>query len=149
MTRGRRAQLGAKGLRYSLVSVFNTVAGQVVLAAAFGVLHWSAYRSAFLATVVVAVPSFFLYRRWVWARDGSASVRREVLPFVVVTLAGLVVSTRAADASETLARHLTDSRSAQTLVVMAGTMASLVVLWVARFALFEVLFAGKSRPSPT
>ena len=42
-----------------------------------------------LATAVGAVPSFELNRRWVWQRTGRRSVRNELAPFWLLSLAGL------------------------------------------------------------
>src|SRR4051794_7445295 len=87
-TPGRR-----KFIRYSLVSVISfivTVAGQLIC---YGLLHFSGGWSAITASTIAAVPSYILNRSWVWGKSGRSHLMREVLPFWIMALIGLAIST--------------------------------------------------------
>lgn len=129
-------------LRYSFVSVVNTLLGQATLAALFGFAHWSAYRSAFVATIAASVPAFLLYRYWVWRADDSGALARDIIRFVAVMAVTLVVSTYAAGAAESVSRGVTTSRMVQTTLVMGGSMVALLLVWIVRFFLFETVVFG-------
>lgn len=129
------------------MSVANTVAGQALIGLGFGILHWPASRAALVATVVVCIPAFFAYQRWVWCHDGPTRLASHVLPFVVISLAGLVASTQAAAAAEAFGLTATSNRTIQTAIVMVSTTASLLLLWVLRFLLFQSVFMPRSTPS--
>ena len=136
--------LRSKALRYSLVSIANTLIGQTTLALLFGVAHWSALVSASVATVVASVPAFLFYRYWVWERQDPNRLRTEVVRFGAVMLVTLLVSSAAADLSESLAQGRTTSRPLQTLIVVLGGGVALLIAWAIRFLLFETLVFNHS-----
>src|SRR3546814_3499036 len=74
------------------------------------------------AVSITAIPVFFRNKRWVGLRDGKVSFRREIVPFWVFTLAGLLLST----VLVALANRVSDS----TLLVMAANLGGFGVLWV-------------------
>lgn len=132
VTRGR----GLLAIRYSMVSVVGVVVTQAVLFVMVGVLDVDPTWSNVTAVSVAAVPAFVLNKRWVWSRDGKVSLRREILPFWVFTLAGLLLSTLLV----TVAKGISDS----TLVVMAANIAGFGVLWVAKFLFLDQVMFGRS-----
>lgn len=132
--------------RYSLVSMFNVVAGATIVSLAFGVLGLTARWANLAATAIVTVPSYLLNRRWVWGCSGRSHFRGEVLPFWAMAFVGLGFSTLTAGYVEDLANRLTDARPFQTVIVVTGTIGAYAVVWVAKFALLEyVLFTDGGR----
>lgn len=127
---------GVLAIRYSMVSVVGVVVTQAVLFVMVGVLDVDPTWSNVTAVSVAAVPAFVLNKRWVWSRDGKVSLRREILPFWVFTLAGLLLSTLLV----TVAKGISDS----TLVVMAANIAGFGVLWVAKFLFLDQVMFGRS-----
>lgn len=127
---------GVLALRYSMVSVVGVVVTQAVLVLMVGILDVDPTWSNVTAVSVAAVPAFVLNKRWVWSRDGKVSVRREVLPFWVFTLAGLLLSTLLV----TLAKGISES----TLIVMAANIAGFGVLWVAKFLFLDQIMFGRA-----
>ena len=84
----------ARFLRYGSVSAIATVTSLLVL----GILvfaGWPAVAANLVATAVGTIPSFELNRRWVWGRGRRRSLTRQVLPYCLLSLAGLVLSTLA------------------------------------------------------
>lgn len=137
--------------RYATVSAVATTTSLVVLGALVATRTLTPGWANLVATAVGTVPSFELNRRWVWGRTGRRSVRAEVVPFAVLSAAGLVLSTvtvvlagRWADAA-----GLTDAT--RTLAVQAANLAGFGLVWLAQFAVCDrVLFRATppaGRPS--
>jgi putative flippase GtrA len=127
---------GALALKYSMVSVVGVTLTQVMLVLFIGILDRHPVGSNVAAVSICAVPVFFLNKRWVWNHDGKISFRREVLPFWVFTLAGLLLST----ALVAFAHSLSDSQ----LLVMGANLAGFGVLWVAKFLFLDQIMFGHS-----
>jgi putative flippase GtrA len=132
VTRGR----GDLAIRYTTVSVIGVTITQLQLALYVGILDWDATWSNVLAVSLCTVPVFLLNKWWVWSHDGKISFRREILPFWVFTLAGLLLST----GFVAIAENVSDS----TLLVMAANIAGFGVLWVAKFLFLDKVMFGHS-----
>ena len=129
--------------RYSAVSVVSVATGQIALVAAFYFAHWSA-RPANVASVVAGgIPSYYLNRRWVWGKSGRSALVREVVPFWVLTFAGLALSTFLAGYAGSYGRHHFDSRIVQTALVDAASVGSFGALWILKFLAFDRLMFGR------
>lgn len=124
--------------RYVLVSVVNVVNHQLVLQLALLSWGWSGGWANAFAASVAAFPAYFMSRYWVWEVRGRSSLRNEVLPFWVIALVGLVVSSLTAEAADRLFDH--------PLMISAGSLVGYFVVWVAKFLLLDLLF-GRSRVS--
>ena len=118
----RRHRL-AVWLRYCAVSAVSTGTSLTTLGVLVGVAGVDATVANVVATAVGTIPSFEMNRRWVWARHGRRSVTRQVVPFVALSFAGLVLSTvavhvaaaRTADWSPGLARRRGGGRQRRRL----------------------------------
>ena len=144
-----RTDIGRKVLRYGAASVVNVVVAQIVLAWAFGVLHWTARASAVLAAVVAAGPAYVLARSWVWGRSGRSHLVKEVLPFWGMALLGLALTTWVAGVAEAASTDLTDSRLGQTVILMGAVFAISGVVWAVKFFVLNgVLFADRAPRRP-
>jgi putative flippase GtrA len=127
---------GALAIKYSMVSVVGVTMTQVLLVLFVGILDRHPVGSNVAAVSLTSVPVFFLNKRWVWSADGKISVRREVLPFWVFTLAGLLLSTGLV----ALAHSASDSQ----ILVMAANLTGFGVLWVAKFLFLDQVMFGHS-----
>ncbi|MGH9273693.1 MAG: GtrA family protein, partial [Acidimicrobiales bacterium] len=127
---------GALAIKYSMVSVIGVTTTQVLLVLFIGILDRHPVGSNVAAVSLCAVPVFFLNKRWVWNHDGKVSFRREVLPFWVFTLAGLLLSTGLV----ALAHSMSDSQ----VLVMAANLGGFGVLWVAKFLFLDQVMFGHS-----
>ena len=140
-----RTATGRKVLRYGMASVVNVVVAQIVLAWAFGVLHWTARASAVLAAVVAAGPAYVLARSWVWGKSGRSHLVKEVLPFWGMALVGLALTTWVAGVAEAASVDVTDSRLGRTLILMGAVFAISGVVWAVKFFVLNgLLFADRS-----
>ena len=137
-----RTDRGRIYLRYVLASAASVVAGQAVLAVCFGVLGWPARTSNFVAFVLAGLLSYALHRRWTWGKVGRSRVLREVVPFWLMAVAGLALSTWAVGAMEAAAPRLTSARLVQTILVMGASLAAFGAIWVVKFVAFDRFVFG-------
>ena len=94
------AEHGLKFMRYCGVSVFNVVLGQSLLLFFFKVVGMRAMTANLAAIAVGTIPSYYLARRFVWAKTGRHSLTREVLPFWGLNGVGTLLSTLSVHAAE-------------------------------------------------
>lgn len=124
-------------LQYSMVSIVAVAVGQIALVALYYFGHWSARSANIGSCIAGGIPSYYLNRRWVWGKSGRSHIRREIVPFWVLTFAGLVLSTWLAGlAGDYGARHV-DSRAVRTALVAGASLVSFGGLWVLKFVAFN------------
>jgi putative flippase GtrA len=130
--------------RYATGSLVTAIFSQVVLFFVFSVLRLESARdSAITATLVGAVPSYFINRYWAWGKKSPSSFRREVIPYILMALISLVFSTWFVDFSHSHAGFLGSSRIAVDVVVQGSYLLSFVILWFGKFAfMHKWLFRG-------
>jgi putative flippase GtrA len=89
----------------------------------------------FLSATMVALPTFVVNRRWSWNVQRSHSVKREVLPYYLFTVANVTIST-------TVAWFLAEAGASDPVLVLA-TVAVYATTWVLRFLFLDrILFAA-------
>jgi putative flippase GtrA len=126
-------------VRYGSVSAIATVTSLIVLGVLVGLARFPAIWANVIATSIGTVPSFELNRRWVWAQSGRLSLLRHAAPFVLLSFAGLIISTLAVH----LASGATSSttRLFHTAAVEMANVAAYGVLWIVQFVLCDrILF---------
>jgi putative flippase GtrA len=132
VTRGR----GTLAIRYTTVSLIGVTITQLQLLLYVGILDRDPTWSNVIAVSLCSIPVFLLNKHWVWNADGKLSLRREILPFWVFTLAGLGLSTALVAWVETF--------SDSTLLVMAANIGGFGLLWVAKFLFLDQIMFGHS-----
>ncbi len=125
---------GATATRYLLVSAFNFLGHQAFLFLANSVWGWSGGVANIFAACVMSIPAYLLSRAWVWEVDGRHDMRRQVLPFWAITLAGLVVST--------LLAAIADRVFGAGIAVNIASLSGFFIVWVAKFFLLDRLFGA-------
>ncbi|MEZ5231952.1 MAG: GtrA family protein [Acidimicrobiia bacterium] len=121
---------GVKFMRYCGVSVFNVVLGQTLLLFFFKVVGLRAINANLAAIAVGTLPSYYLARRFVWAKTGKHSLTREVLPFWGLNGLGTLLST--------LAVHLAEAASSGNyLAVQSASIAAWFSVWVIKYLLLD------------
>ena len=126
-----------------VVTTGLSLATLAVLTTSLAVTAWAAN---VVATGIGTVVSYRLNRRWVWSRHDASDPRREVLPFWVLSFAGLVLSTLAVAAADTWAHTIHLTGESHTLAVLAASVAGYAVLWIAQFVVLERVVFG-DRPA--
>ena len=133
-----RTPTGKKLVKYTLVSVFNVVFGQILLAIAFGLLRWGATAANVVAVAVTALPSYYMNRAWAWGKRGKSHMMKEVVPFWAMAFLGLALSTVFVSIAEGYADEHR-SRLVQTAIINASALAAFGVLWVGKFVILNKL----------
>ena len=135
-------------LRYSAVSVGVLVAEQVVLFVCFGILLWSTTASNLVAFAVLTPPAYYLNRRWVWGEGGGRSrVLSQVLPFWVLGLLGLGLSTWATAVVAARTEGI-DDRQVQAVFVNVASMAAYGLVWVGKFVVLTTMVFNRPQRGP-
>ncbi|MHB1517749.1 MAG: GtrA family protein [Acidimicrobiales bacterium] len=138
----RRDTPEAKRLfRYTMVSVISTAVSFGVLALVFGVLHlWDEVASTVFANAVATIPSYYLNRAWAWGKTGRSHLVREIVPFWVMSAAGIVVSMGGAAVAHRIGVTYHLAHVEQTMVVLTANLASFGLFWVLKYFLYNRLF---------
>jgi len=139
IARGARDVLGhpvtARVLRCMAVSVVVTALTTVVLIT----LAIGAGVAPGLANIVAVAcgtaVSYVMNRRWVWRRTGPSSVARELTPFWVMNLCGLIISTAAVHVVGNATTSWPDTQRA--IAVVSASLATWGVLWVVQFLILD------------
>lgn len=141
----RTRELARKLLTFAGGSAVATVCSEAVLLLTYGVLHLGASLSAVLAWLAGAVPNYWLGRRWTWRRRDRPDLVAEVLPYVTVVLATLVL---AVVTTRTVAGRLDAADVGHTereIAVGAAFLGVYVAVFLLRFWLLDRVFARLRR----
>ena len=137
--------LATRLLRCMGVSVVSTIVSVTVLAASTAGFGLEAWIANVLATAVATIPSYHLNRRWTWGKRDASDLWREIMPFWLLSFAGLVLSTLAVALTDSWLHGSHLGEPLRTLVIVTAHLSGFGLLWVAQFVLLErVLFR---RPS--
>jgi putative flippase GtrA len=101
-----------------------------------------------IAFVAGAIPNWVLNRRWAWQRRGRSSLRREVIPYVATSVVGLVASSLVTGWTNGEIRHSVASHGLRTAAVTGAYLATFAVLFVAKFALYELVIFAERHGTP-
>jgi putative flippase GtrA len=122
----RRARLA----RFAGVSVVSTLATQVCLFTLVDGFHVNGVSANVITVTVTSLLSYQLNRAWVWGHRDAHSLRGEVLPYWLMVLAGLVVSTVLAGLAY---RYLAAAGWAVSLANLAG----FGLIWGLKFVVLD------------
>ncbi len=128
------------------VSVLTTLLSLVTLALLVGWWGTTAWLANVIATAVGTVPSYALNRRWVWGRDGSGDIWREVVPFWALSFSGLVLSTAAVATADAWASSIGLVGPTRTAVLLLANVGTFAVLWVGQFLVLDRVLFGPTQP---
>jgi putative flippase GtrA len=133
-----------RAARCMVVSIFCTIFSTtilIVLAVGFGMR--AGYANAIAVTCGI-IPSYFANRSWVWERSGKSSVGREVAPFWVLNIAGLIISTVLVDIVGNATTHWSDT--ARSIALPAANLTVFGVLWILQFFVLDrYIFHDRTR----
>lgn len=124
-------------LRYATVSIVATGTSLIVLGALVSTRTLTPGWANLAATAVGVIPSFELNRRWVWGHSGRPSWSSEVLPFVLLSAAGLALSTAAVVVTGRWADATGTSDAVRTLAVQAANLMGFGLVWLAQFVILD------------
>lgn len=137
--RGRLAQI----VRYGGVSLISIVLTEMLVFGFYGVGHLgSAVVCTTAASLLAAVPTYALNRRWVWGVVGRSRLWQEVVPFWTTVAVGIAASAAAVDIVTRIARAELHSHLLRSGVIVAASLGAYGVLWAARFLVLDRFVFG-------
>ena len=130
---GRRPGM-LKLVKYSTASLSGVVSSVITLNVCLLVLELGAVTSNIIAVTVGSIPNYLINRAWTFNKAGTHSFTREILPFWLMAVLGLILST--------FAVAWADQRwDGNALALNIANLGAFGVLWVAKFFVLErVLF---------
>jgi putative flippase GtrA len=129
-----------KMLKYSAVSAIAFPVTQVMLLVFTVGLDWSFVAANLVAVTLMAFPAYLLNRYWVWGKRDKNRFTTEVLPFWIITLIGLGLST--------LFAHYADQWFDSPLAVNAANAVGFGVVWVFKFLFLDRMMFGSHQHFP-
>ncbi len=128
--------------KFAAVSVVSTIVSQSLLFAFYPHVVASAMGSNVIATSISTVPAYYLNRRWTWGKRGRSHLWKEVVPFWVLAVVGLVVSTVIVGIAATNADRVSSSAEFRNVVVHLANLFAYGIIWVARYAILNKFLFG-------
>jgi putative flippase GtrA len=122
----------AKAGKYISASLAGVAVGQSTLFFFSAVLDWKPELANLMAATFGAIPNYLINRYWTWNKRSKNHLTREVLPFWVLSIAGLLISTVFVGVAE-------DRWPDSQLAIQAANLSGYGVLWVLKFLVLEHL----------
>lgn len=124
-----------------MVSAISALTSLVILTIVYGVFRlWTEVPSTLFANVLAGIPSYLLNRQWVWGKSGRSHLWREIVPFWVMSLVGIVFALFTASLAHNFAdtHHL--HHLVRTVLVVGANVAAFGILWILKFIILNRLF---------
>ncbi len=136
-----RTHQGKKLIRFTAASAITTAVSLSTILTVYGFHIISGILSATLfGNVVAIVPSYYLTRMWAWGKRGRSHWRKEVLPYWMMSFAGIAFSLLGASWVKTFVHSHDLDHSVNTLLVGGMNLVSFGVFWVLKILLFNRIF---------
>jgi putative flippase GtrA len=110
------------------------------------VLHFGTTTCSVVAFIAGAIPNWILNRRWAWKVQGKVAIGREVIAYILVSALTLFITAETTAWTQAQVQSIPAHHGIRVLLVTASYLAVFAVLFVARFAIYELwIFSGESR----
>ena len=126
--------------RYTVGSIIAAATSEITLVVLYGTGLLGATWASVVAFFAGAIPNYVLNRHWVWKRRDAIRFRRELGPYILVSLLSLAAATAATSWAASVAPH---DHTLRVLFVGAAYLGTYGVLFVLKFVVYQVsIFAG-------
>ena len=137
--------LGKRITKFAIASAVAATTSAIVFPVLY-VLGISTTLCSILAFAAGAIPNWTINRRWTWKVQGKVAFGREILAYVVVSAATLLALSLATSWTNRHVQSIPEGHGIRVLLVTASYFGVLLVLYAARFLLYEHwIFSGRSR----
>jgi putative flippase GtrA len=141
-----RSPLLTRVARYAVGSVVASLVSLIAFVLVYGVLGaLSPRQSSIAASLTGMVPAYFLNRNWAWGRRGRSHLVKEVIPYLVASVLGLVAAMWAVDAASTHVKAVTGNHTLRVALVAMAYVGTYAALWALKFLFFNVVFGRPQR----
>jgi len=139
-----RTRVGKQFGRFLVVAAAAVISSEIALFA-FGAMGLGGATSGVCAAAVGALVSYVL-SRWAWHRKGRPNLRKETIPFWLVSAGAWIVLGLASKLGHTIANDAAAAKTMKWYVIIGAVyLVGNCVTFVARFLIFHyVLFADRN-----
>jgi putative flippase GtrA len=139
-----RTALSARFTKYALGSVIAFMASNVAFALVY-VAGATTTVCSVAGFVSGAIPNWVLNRRWAWQRQGRPPAR-QIIGYIGVSIVVLVTTSAATGWTNARVQSIPPHHGVRLLIVTASYVLVTVVLFVAKFGIYEYwVFSERSR----
>ena len=132
---------GKKLIRFTAASGITTMVSLSTILIVYGFHIISGIFAATLFGNSVAIfPSYYLTRAWAWGKRGRSHWRKEVLPYWLMSFAGIAFSLLGAALVKTYVHGHDLDHTVNTLLVAGMNLASFAAFWILKIVLFNRIF---------
>jgi putative flippase GtrA len=140
-----RAVLKRRIARFAVSSMVAATTSAIVFAVLY-VLGASTTACSIAAFVAGAIPNWTLNRRWTWNVKGRIAFGREILAYVIVSAATLVILSLVTQWTHDHVQGIPAGHGIRVVLVTGSYFGVLAVLYGVRFFLYHHwIFSGQSR----
>jgi putative flippase GtrA len=140
-----QSPLRARITRYTLGSIVAATTSAIVFAALY-VMGFGTTACTIVAFIAGAIPNWVLNRRWAWRVQGRIAFGREIVAYVIVSALTLFITSETTAWTQRHVQSIPAHHGFRVLLVTGSYLAVFAILFVARFAVYEVwIFSGRSR----
>src|SRR5688572_1276920 len=115
-----------KLVKYSAASVAGVITSVIALNTCLLVIGLGAVTSNIISVTLGSIPNYLINRAWTFNKRDAHSFTREILPFWLMAVLGLVISTFAVAWAD-------DRWDGNTIALNLANLGSFGLLWVAKF----------------
>jgi putative flippase GtrA len=139
-----RTALSTRFTKYALGSVVAFISSNVAFAL-FYVMDASTTASSVAGFIAGAIPNWLLNRRWAWQATGRPPAR-QIIGYIGVSIIVLVTTSAATGWTNARVQSIPAHHGLRLLIVTASYVAVTVVLFFAKFAIYDYwIFSERSR----
>jgi putative flippase GtrA len=139
--------VGSRFFRYTAGSGVAFASSEIALIVCYGSGLMGSAPASVVAFFAGALPNYILNRSWVWQRKGPIPVRRELLPYALVSLVSLVT---AAVVTGLVAARAPGDHATKTAFVAAAYLGTYTVLFLGKFVVYQrVIFQDAAADDPS
>jgi putative flippase GtrA len=139
-----RTALSTRFTKYALGSVVAFTASNAFFAV-FYVLGASTTACSVIGFLAGAIPNWILNRRWAWQQEGRPPAR-QIIGYIGVSIVVLVTTSAATGWTNGQVQSIPSGSGLRLLIVTASYVLVQVVLFAAKFAIYEYwVFSERSR----
>jgi len=136
-----KSHQGKKLIRFTMASAVTTSVSLTTILVVYGFHIIDGIISATLFGNLVAIlPSYYLTRAWAWGKRGRSHWRKEVLPYWLMSFAGIAFSLLGAAWVKHIVHSYDLDHTVDTVLVAGMNLASFAVFWVLKILLFNRIF---------
>ena len=132
---------GKKLIRFTLSSVITTGVslGAILIVYGFHIITGIIAATLF-GNILAMVPSYYLSRAWAWGKRGRSHFGKEVVPYLLMSFAGIAFSLLGALFVKHLVHTHHWSHLLDTCLVGGVNVLSFAIFWVLKVLLFNRIF---------